>query len=180
MGREVLTDEQRREICQLYRSGMKKSALAAKYGVSPASINYTLSRFSEELSPSDVPLPNGYQSLMAAFMDFSHCNALGFNSESATAYCRSKGIQLNELKEFGQWAFQNLELVDKNLTKRYSDNLSDLQQKCNQLEKDKARDAQALAEAARVTFLNKQLQDELEQERLEQKLIKKVVAILQG
>ena len=113
-------------------------------------------------SKQSIPLPRG-MNLREALIAEGHCQILGMDSPEAGKFCRSKGITLEELKEFSEWCSNSngdVALEDKLHTreKELSMAVTSLSAENRAKDKELRRKDKALAEAAALLVLSKKAQ----------------------
>lgn len=191
MTKKYLTEEQIQEICQRYQEGESASSISKSFKVSISTVLYHCKKSLESLpAPQVAPLPSGYSDINAAYCDYCACLSMGFESDFAVALCRSKNVNLIELKNFGEWAKKNLTLTDKQDLKRQKDLLDELRLQKKGLGETNQRTEAALAEYGRQQLENElrvrekeqelaRARKELQESKEEIALLKKLRAILE-
>lgn len=108
-----------------------------------------------------IPLPRG-MNLRAAIAAEGHCQILGMDSPESGQFCRSKGITLEELKEFSAWINANDDIVPaeqfRTRERELSQAVAELSTDNRRKDKEMRRKEKALAEAAALLVLSKKAQ----------------------
>ncbi len=108
-----------------------------------------------------IPLPRG-MNLRAAIAAEGHCQILGMDSVESGQFCRSKGITLEELKEFSAWINANDDIVPaeqfRTRERELSQAVAELSTDNRRKDKEMRRKEKALAEAAALLVLSKKAQ----------------------
>lgn len=173
MGKSKLPDEVKLDIVNRLKNNESKSAIAKEVGVSVSTVYATANKLkAEERQSKSVPIPVGFKNMKEAFVTAAACHFNGLDSEFTGSLCRSKGINLDELKEFCQLVIEqdSLAIVSYQELSEYKSQISDANAQIRVLSKDKAESEKALAEYAKSQLI-KNRETELTVE-----LLKKAIA----
>ena len=158
-------------VSRILSNELTISAAHREYGIGKSTVHHWVAEVRKSVSnPTNlraqepkqgIPLPRG-MNLRAAIAAEGHCQILGFDSPETGQFCRSRGITLDELKEFSSWINANEDIAPAEPFRKREKELTQAVAELNadNIEKDKAmrRQEKALAEAAALLILSKKAQ----------------------